>query len=148
MEFSKQIMYTVNIYQLYLSQHIKQFQIGLSDYSILLYLYGHCSPDNPVGQNEIARNLKRDKALIARAARNLVKLDYISVSDDPHNKSKKNLSLTEKGLAIVPQIKSYIAEWEEKVLSKLNLEEMVLFKDFFDRIYSSSEDLYEQIYQH
>ena len=147
MEFSKQIMYIVNIYQLYLSQHIKQFDIGLSDYSVLLYLYGHCSPENPAGQNEIAREIKRDKALIARAIKHMVKLGYISVSRDQHNKSKKNFALTEKGLEIVPQIKNYIAEWENQMLSSLTPEETVLFKDFFDKVYSSSENLYEHIYE-
>ncbi|NBJ14247.1 MAG: hypothetical protein FNP40_01475 [Dehalobacter sp. 4CP] len=144
MYFSREIMDIINVYQLYLSKNIRQFKIGLSDYPIILYLNYNENIENP-GQNEIARALKRDKALIARVTRNLVKLGYIYVLTDQRNKSKKNLFLTEKGKEIAPQILDMIVKWEDEVLSKLAPEEVSFFRNCLSRIYLTSENLFDNL---
>ncbi len=142
-KFAKKIMDVVNIYQLHLARSFKYFDIGLSDYGVLLHLYHR--PDILICQNDIAQSQKRDKALVARSARKLEQLGYIYFLDDPNHKLKKNLFLTEKGKAIVPQIKKYIAQWEDEVLADFSAEELVLFQDLFERIHTKSEGIFRQM---
>ncbi|MCL6479484.1 MAG: hypothetical protein K6T65_13945 [Peptococcaceae bacterium] len=138
MRFAKQVADLSLGHQQYLAKNLKKLNIGLSEYPVLLFLYFE---SGNYGQNEIARRIKRNKALIARAVRNLIKTEYLYAVPSNYN-NQRTLHLTEKGRSIVPQIVEIIDNWEKQILLALSEEEKALIKTIFEKIYNHSETWY------
>lgn len=109
--FSWQMMDVVRVYQSYIQSLIAPLQLGLSEYPILLRL-AFSGKDMLLCQNEMARELHRDKALVARAIKHLTQLGYLTTIAHPYHKRKKVLQLTDTGRAAAYEVREITLYWD------------------------------------
>lgn len=74
-------------------------------------------PDS--SQDFVANHVGIDKSGIARAARELETLGYISRETDDENRRRVRMNLTEKGRQQVPAIRGYMSEWCDMITQGL-----------------------------
>jgi len=74
-------------------------------------------------QDELAECFLIDKGTVARAVRKLEDNGIITRRQDPENRRKYHLYLTEKGRRIVPEIMALDRRWEEELLFGFSTEE-------------------------
>lgn len=136
--FSRHMMDTFLIYQNYVQTSLASLNLGLSEYPILLRL-AYDNSNDFVCQNDMARDLHRDKALIARAVKRLIQLGYLTTTSHPHHKSKKVLQLTETGLAVAKQVRHITQRWDDAVQEAFSPEEWNGFSFGFEKVLEITE---------
>lgn len=77
-----------------------------------------------ITQDEIANTFQVDKGTIARTIRKLEDDEFLYRVQDPENRRKYQIFLTEKGKNIVPKIKFIEDKWEKRVCEGLNKDEI------------------------
>ncbi|MCI8513391.1 MAG: winged helix-turn-helix transcriptional regulator [Lachnospiraceae bacterium] len=142
MPFSRRMMNMVVVYQSYIQSGIAPLKLGLSEYPILLKL-AFSGKDLLLCQNEMARELHRDKALIARAVRHLTQMGYLTTAAHPYHKSKKILRLTETGRTVAYQVREITMRWDDRVKEMFAEEEWEAFLSGFEKVARVTADLEE-----
>ncbi|HEX3014224.1 MAG TPA: MarR family transcriptional regulator [Methanobacterium sp.] len=77
-----------------------------------------------ITQEEIANTFQVDKGTVARTIRKLEDEEFLYRVQDPENRRKYQIFLTEKGKNIIPKIKVIEDNWEEMVCKGLNKDEI------------------------
>lgn len=95
----------------------------------------------PCSQEEVVRALRADKTTIGKALQKLEARGYVSREEDPGDRRKKLLRLTELGLAQTGDIMGIHDRWLKTVLSALSEEEQRQFEDYCRRLLASAEEL-------
>lgn len=134
MLISKYLSYISRIRQKDILDRLEKYEIGNTDYPIILFL----SRNSGYGQNEVARELKISKSLITKSVVNLERKGYIIKSTSEKNKSKNLLKLTLKGEELVPNIKKIIKDYENKMLKDLSKEDVEKLNELLEKIYLNS----------
>lgn len=134
MLISKYLSYISRIRQKDILDRLEKYEIGNTDYPIILFL----SRNSGYGQNEVARELKISKSLITKSVVNLERKGYIIKSISEKNKSKNLLKLTLKGEELVPNIKKIIKDYENKMLKDLSKEDVEKLNELLEKIYLNS----------
>jgi MarR family transcriptional regulator for hemolysin len=80
-----------------------------------------------ITQQELADLIERDKVTVVRIIDYLSENGYVVRTDDPQDKRKYRLTLTEKAKKHLPTIKKSIAEVTEKSLENLSAERIEEF---------------------
>ena len=136
-DLAQRLILTVNHYQTHLAKRLKSYDIGLSEYPVLIYLYHRDDGEKPlvkVSQSDIAQRQHRDPALITRAAKGLAKKGLISVVPDPDNRARNVLELTPEGRAIAAKVDGLVVRWEKESQAGLTSEERDQLKDLLARL--------------
>ncbi len=100
----------------HISRKLENQNIGRGQHSILLTLFRN----GGISQQEISDYLQLDKSSIAKWIKKLEDGGYIERSVDLIDKRINKVSLTQKGLDIIPMVKKAIENWEDIVLSDLS----------------------------
>ncbi len=116
-------MLTVARYQQYMQKRLKEFNLGLSEYPVLIYLVHHDSPDANVSQANIAKRQYRDPALITRSAHRLAEKGFITIETAADNRARHILRLTEHGREVARAVDEVVWEWEERAYEAFTEEE-------------------------
>ena len=113
---SRLLSYTSRSYLRYLSKHLKKYELGLSNYSTLLFLY-HRNEFHPEGCSQafIAKQTAQDKGLMSRNVKTLKAKGYIDIIVDPQNNSSNRVKITKEGKKIAKVIDDLIIKWEEEM---------------------------------
>lgn len=131
---AQRLVFTVTRYQQYLTKHLKEFNLGLSEYPVLIYLVHRDTPDAKVSQSDVAQRQYRDPALITRAAKSLAGKGLIDIQSDPSNRARHILTLTAKGREVAHKVDDMVWEWEEQAFSDLSIEERKQLKQLLARL--------------
>ena len=131
---AQRLIITMNRYQQYLSKRLKAFDLGLSEYPILIYLFHRDAPDVKVSQSDIAQRQFRDPAIVTRAAKSLAKKGLINVENDPDNRARHVLTLTAEGRTVAKQVDDLVVAWEEHAFSDMTEEERRQLKRLLARL--------------
>ena len=119
---SKLLLNLGSAYEAHMLHAARKLNLAFGEYSILVHLYFSESRNARNSQNDLARQQKRDKALIARATRKLLKIGYISSQRDPENRTRNIITLAPKGREIIPQLLEALEAWEREVVYPLGNE--------------------------
>lgn len=123
-------------YRHFLAKKLPAFGLGLSDYSIVLYLWHHRSAlPHGASQTQLSENTLKDKASIARSVKRLHELGYVTIATDPSNSSRNIIALTKAGDDIGETIDGWVYEWEEQALSSLSLDQRDSFLRTFRELF-------------
>lgn len=135
LNLARRLVYTVNLYQSHLARHLKEHNIGSSEYPVLIYLVNReATPELKISQSDIAQQQHRDPALITRAARSLAAKGLIVVSSDPDNRARNVLKLTPAGRDVAVEVEKLVRDWEEQAQSDLDETERTQLDDLLARL--------------
>ena len=79
---------------------LREYDISLLEYHILML----AARTRDIRQNEIAGALDVDKALVSRQIRTMEQKGLLSCDADPGCRRKKTICLSERALALIPQL--------------------------------------------
>jgi DNA-binding MarR family transcriptional regulator len=102
--------------QCYVSKKLEHHNIGSGQYGILLSLSGK----GGISQEELSDYLKIDKGSIAKSIKKLEDEAYVNRSIVADDKRTYKVSLTQKGLNIIPIVQEAINCWEVMITSGLS----------------------------
>ncbi|MFB5066118.1 MAG: MarR family winged helix-turn-helix transcriptional regulator [Candidatus Wallacebacter cryptica] len=114
----------------YVYDGLKKFNIGSGQVMFLLELYYQ----GGVSQEELSRLLNIDGANTTRAVRKLEQEGYVRREQNPQDRRAYQIFLTEKALALKPEIFQLIRNWEDTLLQNLSEEERAVFSTLLKRI--------------
>lgn len=102
--------------QRYMIGMMKEFGIGYSGYNFLFYL----SANSGSSQKEMCENMAVDEALAVRTMKKLQEQGFIERKENGRSYA---VYLTEKGEAMIPQMRKALDVWWSQVLSELSEKE-------------------------
>jgi len=124
------------ITQSYTDEAMAKLNLTSGTYPFLLVLYRK----EGINQNEISRELNVDKAMSARSIKKLIDLQYIEKKEDEKDSRAYKLYLTEKGRAIVPEIKKEIQQWIKIITKDLSKDEEELLEELLSRVLGKASE--------
>lgn len=117
----KQISIIYRLYQNYIREELKKYNLGSGTYPLLL-----CVNQYPgMSQNELSRYVKLDKAMVARNVKKLCELKYMRKKCCSDDCKKQRLYITKEGKKIIPIVYSVIKNWEDLVLNGSDKKEVL-----------------------
>lgn len=129
------------ITQSYTDEAMVKLNLTSGTYPFLLVLYRK----EGINQNEISRELNVDKAMSARSIKKLIDLQYIEKKEDEKDSRAYKLYLTEKGRAIVPEIKKEIQQWIKIITNDISKAEEELLEKLLSRVLSNAKKHKEKV---
>ncbi|MPM59851.1 hypothetical protein SDC9_106697 [bioreactor metagenome] len=129
------------ITQSYTDEAMVKLNLTSGTYPFLLVLYRK----EGINQNEISRELNVDKAMSARSIKKLIDLQYIEKKEDEKDSRAYKLYLTEKGRAIVPEIKKEIQQWIKIITKDISKAEEELLEKLLSRVLGNSKKHKEKV---
>jgi len=113
--FGAMISITFRGHFVFLNDRLRPLGLTAGQFPVLIRLYR----EQNITQEMLVRHYRIDKGTIARAVRKLEDTGYIRRIVDPKNRRAVRLFLTEKGVAVAPQLMQIVREWEAQILSGL-----------------------------
>jgi MarR family transcriptional regulator for hemolysin len=112
----------IKSYRMYAQKKLKEngFKITIDQWLIIKTIL-----ENPaVTQQEIAKNVFKDNASVTRIIELLVKSQYLERKNNPEDRRKSNLTVTEEGKAIIIQVQNLVLENRKNALESITKEEL------------------------
>ncbi|SDN53152.1 DNA-binding transcriptional regulator, MarR family [Paenibacillus sp. yr247] len=108
--------------QMYIGEHLKEYDIGRGQHIFLNALY----KEDGLSQEELADYLKIDKGTTAKALKKLETKGYIARTVSEKDKRCNEVHLTEKALLIKDDVRKVLTDWRERLTFGLKEEEKQL----------------------
>ena len=112
----------IKSYRMYAQKKLKEngFKITIDQWLIIKAIL-----ENPtITQQEIAKNVFKDNASVTRIIDLLVKSEYLERKDNPVDRRKSNLVVTEEGKSIMYKVQDLILENRKNALDTVSTEEL------------------------
>ena len=112
----------IKSYRMYAQKKLKEngFKITIDQWLIIKAIL-----ENPtITQQEIAKNVFKDNASVTRIIDLLVKSEYLERKDNPDDRRKSNLVVTEEGKSIIYKVQDLILENRKNALDTISTEEL------------------------
>ncbi len=122
--------------------HARIREAGVTDteHKICTFLYFH----NDVYQDMIANTLMLDKTTVAKALVSLEVRGLILRVQNPENRRKNLLSITEAGKATIADIVGIYDEWLSQISACLSFEEQLQFDEYCHRLLETAKKINEK----
>lgn len=122
--------------------HARIREAGISDteHKICTFLYFH----RDVYQDMIANTLMLDKTTVAKALSSLEARKLILRSQNPENRRKNILTITDAGIATITDIVSIYDEWLARISACLSPEEQGRFDEYCRRLLAVTKTIREE----
>lgn len=115
----------------YAESILKEYDITIADLRYLLVI----KRNQGIILNDVAVELKRDKAMVTRGVKKLVDLKYINKDQDKQDTRSYKLSLTAKGEEVLIKLKDIFKEWFNEVTYNFTEEEKCLYINIIEKVY-------------
>ncbi|WP_455645656.1 MarR family winged helix-turn-helix transcriptional regulator [Methanosphaera sp.] len=112
-------------------------EITLSEYPFLIRLRFN---ENTT-QQELAEGFRKTEGYTAKVLRKFEDLGLITRQENPENRRKKIVKLTQKGLEKTDEILGVLDSWEEEVTSVMTKEEVYNLKEGLFKIALHTDDM-------
>lgn len=112
----------IKSYRMYAQKKLKEngFTITIDQWLIIKTIL-----ENPtITQQEIAKNVFKDNASVTRIIDLLVKSKYLERKDNPGDRRKSNLVVTEEGESIIYKVQDLILQNRKNALHNIATEEL------------------------
>lgn len=119
--------------------HAKIREVGVSDteHRICTFLYFH----SDAYQDMIADSLMLDKTTVAKAILSLEERGLIKRIQNPDNRRKNILNITDAGKETITDVLGVYDEWLENIESCLSVEEREQFHDYCTRLLKKAKEI-------
>ena len=122
----------ISDYGTFFNSNLKDQNMTIKELSVLLRMRF----DDISTQNDLVEVFNVSDAYIAKLLRKFEDNEYITRMEDPQNRRKKIVKLTQKGMKKTDELIEVIDEWERKVTSDLTDEEITTLKNILFKIIS------------
>ena len=111
---TRYLVFTYYSYQRFLAKRLRELEIGISYYPVLLYLYQMSSNSDAqeFSQAHLSRETAQDKGLLSRSLKKLLNHGYVSIRTNPENGSSSLVGITDSGMEVATKIAGFVDEWE------------------------------------
>ncbi|MCF6130802.1 MarR family winged helix-turn-helix transcriptional regulator [Flavobacterium wongokense] len=112
----------IKSYRMFAQKKLKEngFKITIDQWLIIKTIL-----ENPtITQQEIARNVFKDNASVTRIIDLLVKSEYLERRDNPDDRRKSNLVVTEEGESIIYKVQDLVLQNRKNALNTITPEEL------------------------
>jgi len=119
--------------------HKKIRVLGMSDseHTICTFLFGHSG----VSQDDVANSLRFDKTTVARALTTLENKGFVTKRQNPENKRKNLLYLTDAGKENIAEVVELYDHWLSHISACLNPAEQKQFDEYCLRLLTEAKDM-------
>ena len=97
--------------------------------------------NNKLTQRDLCNLFFVSEPVVARTLKNLEKKGFIIRNKDPQNRTRKLLSLTDRGVEISKRMFDINDEWERRIFSNFTEDEMKTFRKSIKKITISSMEI-------
>ncbi len=118
-EFGRVLTFLTRSRKKFMGECLRDYGFSGAMYMILLHIDRHPGDS----QDRIASHMYINKCNVARHTKKLESLGYLRRETDQADRRQNNLYLTEKGRALVPEIREYLGEWSREITAGLTEEE-------------------------
>lgn len=123
-----------------LTKVLKDFDIAPEQRAILDFI----DQDNTLSQNELSKNLGKDKTTISRTLDALEKKSYIIRIPTQEDKRVKTINLTSEGQRVLDKTKIVIENFREAMIEDLSEDEVDIMFKLLDKISNNIDNYYEE----
>lgn len=112
----------IKSYRMYAQKKLKEngFKITIDQWLIIKTIL-----ENPnITQQEIAKNVFKDNASVTRIIEILVKSEYLERRDNPDDRRKSNLVVTDEGKSIILKVQDLVLENRKNALNTIATDEL------------------------
>lgn len=112
----------IKSYRMYAQKKLREhgFRITIDQWLIIKTIL-----ENPnVTQQEIAKNVFKDNASVTRIINLLVKSEYLERNDNPNDRRKSQLVVTDEGKSIIQKVHNLVLENRKHALDSITSEEL------------------------
>ena len=114
--------------QIYLNQEFTAYGFGSGQYLFFVHISHH----EGITQKELSCHLAIDKATTAKAIKKLSRLGYLRSEQDETDRRSYKLYLTDKGTAILPEVRRIMRNTMEVLSRGLEEEQIGTARDHFE----------------
>lgn len=122
----------IRIFKSRLIARFKESNIELSHEQFVILLL--ISSNEDMTQQDLANHLIKDKSVVLRQINSLIEKRYVVRLPDKHDKRKKNLILTQKGVETLSVMKEIGKKVSDELFYGVNDKDIEGFKKVFDKI--------------
>ena len=122
----------ISSYGTFFNSNLKDQNMTIKELSVLLRIRF----DDIATQKDLVDVFNVSDAYIAKLLKKFEDNEYIIRMEDPQNRRKKIVKLTQKGMKKTDELIEVIDEWERKVTSDLTDEEITALKNILFKIIS------------
>lgn len=120
----------ISSYGSYYESNIKDDDLTIKEFSILLRIRF----EDIATQHDLVNLFKVSGAYIAKVLRKFEDHGYIARKEDPENRRKKLLKMTDKGIRKTEEKIEVIQNWEDTVTAKISEDEIKTLKEILFKI--------------
>ena len=120
----------ISSYGSYYESNIKDHDLTLKEFSVLLRIRFQ----GVATQHDLVKLFKVSGAYIAKLLRKFEENGYIVRKEDPKNRRKKLVKITDEGIKKTDEIIEVIQSWEDKVTANITEEELKNLKKILYKI--------------
>ena len=114
----------------FFEKRLREFDLTFGEQVIIMFL----SRNEEVNQDAISKRYMIDKGMVAKTLNKLETKGFILREQNPDNKRENIISLTQKGVDILNNIKSIIDEWNEILYEEMSEEEIACMKKLTNKM--------------
>lgn len=120
----------ISSYGSYYESNLKDNDLTLKEFSVLLRIRFQ----GVATQHDLVELFKVSGAYIAKLLRKFEDHGYIARKEDPENRRKKLVKMTDEGIKKTDEIIEIIQNWEDKVTAKISEDEIKTLKEILFKI--------------
>ena len=120
----------ISSYGSYYESNINNHDLTLNEFSIMLRIRFQ----GVATQHDLVKLFKVSGAYIAKLLRKFEENGYIVRKEDPKNRRKKLVKITDEGIKKTDEIIAVIQSWEDKVTANITEEELKTLKQILFKI--------------
>ncbi|MEM4187962.1 MAG: MarR family transcriptional regulator [Candidatus Hadarchaeum sp.] len=128
------ISYLYRLTGSYLHERLKKHGIGSGQVPLLMRLYR----GDGINQDQLAKELRIDKATCTRGLRKLERAGYVRRISDEADRRAYRICLTERARKLQPTIEKALEEWTKHLLSGFSDEEREMVFDLLERLVANA----------
>ena len=122
----------IKSYRMYAQKKLKEngFKITIDQWLTIKAIL-----ENPnITQQEIAKNVFKDNASVTRIIELLVKSNYLEKKDNPEDRRKSNVVVTDEGKSIIYKVQDLVLENRKQALDTITTEELEAMNSVLQKI--------------
>lgn len=120
----------ISSYGSYYESNLKDNDLTLKEFSVLLRIRFQ----GVATQHDLVELFKVSGAYIAKLLRKFEDHGYIARKEDPENRRKKIVKMTDEGIKKTDEIIEVIQNWEDKVTASISEDEIKTLKEILFKI--------------
>lgn len=120
----------ISSYGSYYESNLKDNDLTLKEFSVLLRIRFQ----GVATQHDLVELFKVSGAYIAKLLRKFEDHGYIARKEDPENRRKKLVKMTDEGIKKTDEIIEVIQNWEDKVTASISEDEIKTLKEILFKI--------------